>query len=276
VNFRNQRQPERDVDPFAAWLEALEARHLATLRFSEVSRALRALSSAYVERRDRLAHGAALDGGGKRAAFALFYGPLHFLAVREIVSRLPAHDTPLDTIVDLGCGTGAAGAAWARAAPGGRPPQIVGIDRHQWAVAEAAWTYRAFGLRGRTDQGDSVRARIPLRRAGLLAAYLVNELADDPRARMLERLLDAARRGAAVLVIEPISRRTVPWWDDWARAFAAVGGRADEWRFDLELPDIVRRLARAAGLTAGEITARSITAYGLRPAAYGGIRPNQQ
>jgi hypothetical protein len=247
------------ADTFDAWLEALEARHLERLRFPEVSRALRALSSAYVERRDRLAHGAALDGGGKRAAFALFYGPLHFLAVREIVSRLPAPGSPIDTIVDLGCGTGAAGAAWATASPGGRHPQIVGIDRHQWAVAEAAWTYRLFGLRGRTAQDDSVRARIPLRRAGLLAAYLVNELADDARTRMRERLLDAARRGAAVLIVEPISRRTVPWWDEWANAFASLGGRADEWRFDVTLPDIVQRLGRAAGLSA-ELKARSLYA----------------
>jgi hypothetical protein len=252
------------ADPFGAWLEALEARHLATLRFPEVSRALRALSSAYVERRDRLAHGTALDGGGKRAAFALFYGPLHFVTVREIVSRLPAPDPPIDTIVDLGCGTGAAGAAWATAAPGGRHPQIVGVDRHQWAVAEAAWTYRAFGLRGRTVQDDSVRARIPLRRAGLLAAYLVNELGDEPRARILDRLLDAARRGAAILIVEPISRRATPWWDDWVEAFAPLGGRADEWHFEVTVPTIVQRLARAAGLSHGEIKARSLSACGPR------------
>src|SRR5437899_2677183 len=58
-------------DRLAAWMAALEARHLAELTFSEVSRALRALSSAYVERRAKLARGAALDGAGKRAAFAL-------------------------------------------------------------------------------------------------------------------------------------------------------------------------------------------------------------
>jgi hypothetical protein len=33
---------------FDTWLEALEARHLSDLTFPEVSRALRALSSAYV------------------------------------------------------------------------------------------------------------------------------------------------------------------------------------------------------------------------------------
>src|SRR5437016_13024869 len=76
-------------DRFDRWLEALEARHLADLTFAEMSRALRALSAAYVERRRRLSRGAALDGAGKRAPFALVYGPLHYLLLREIVKALP-------------------------------------------------------------------------------------------------------------------------------------------------------------------------------------------
>src|SRR6266480_4605433 len=93
-------------------MAALEARHLSDLRFADVSRALRALSSAYVERRRRIAEGAALAGAGKRAAFALFYGPIHYLIVQHVASRLPGATT-VRSIVDLGCGTGAAGAAWA-------------------------------------------------------------------------------------------------------------------------------------------------------------------
>src|SRR5690349_24627769 len=100
-------------DVVERWVAALEGRHLADLRFSEVSRALRALSSAYVERRRKLAEGAALAGAGKRAAFALFYGPIHYLLVREIVRVLSVSSLEASTIVDLGCGTGAAGAAWA-------------------------------------------------------------------------------------------------------------------------------------------------------------------
>ena len=65
--------------------ESIESRHLANLTRSEVARALRALSSCYVERRTKLASGAALEGAGKRAAFALFYGPLHFATVDHIV-----------------------------------------------------------------------------------------------------------------------------------------------------------------------------------------------
>src|SRR5215475_10787728 len=103
-----------DVAGFAEWMSFLEARHLADLTFPEVSRALRALSSAYVERRKKLPEGAALSGAGKRAAFGLFYGPLHFLLVHHIVTSLPELTT-MHEIVDLGCGTGAAGAAWASA-----------------------------------------------------------------------------------------------------------------------------------------------------------------
>ena len=78
------------MDPLtSAWLEALERRHLADLTLSEVARALRALSSCYVERRDKLAEGGALSSKGKRAAFALFYGPQHLLITREILKALP-------------------------------------------------------------------------------------------------------------------------------------------------------------------------------------------
>src|SRR6185369_15602923 len=83
------------------WLASLERRHLANLSRSELTRALRALSSCYVERRDKLTEGAALEGAGKRAAFALFYGPLHFLTVTAVVRATLAHELPLQTIVDL-------------------------------------------------------------------------------------------------------------------------------------------------------------------------------
>ncbi len=80
-------RPERP-DREDAWLAALNERHLENLTQSEVTRALRALSSCYVERRDKLASGGALDGAGKRAAFALFYGPQHYVLTRAIVASL--------------------------------------------------------------------------------------------------------------------------------------------------------------------------------------------
>ena len=240
------------------WLEALEARHLADLRFAEVSRALRALSSAYVERRARLADGTALAGAGKRAAFALFYGPLHYLVVQAIVEALDIVVPPGASLVDLGCGTGAAGAAWAAAS--GRPLPIVAIDRSAWALDEAARTYRHCGLSARVRRDDFARARWPPAPAAFLAAFAVNELADAPRDRLLARLVERARRGEPVLIVEPLARAVAPWWTAWAEALGAAGGRADQWRFRAELPPIVAKLDRAAGLDHRELTARSIFA----------------
>ena len=102
-----------DSDQFTGWLAALQTRHLQSLTRSELTRALRALSSCYVERRDRLTSGGALDGAGKRAAFALFYAPLHFLTITRIVQALDVRSQRLESLLNLGCGTGAGGGAWA-------------------------------------------------------------------------------------------------------------------------------------------------------------------
>jgi methyltransferase family protein len=241
---------------FERWVAALERRHLADLTFSEVSRALGALSSGYVERRASLARGKPLDGAGKRAAFALFYGPLHYLLIREVVGGLPGATQAPPRLVDLGCGTGAAGAAWAARLP--VPSGIVGIDRHPWALAEAARTYTEFGLRHRTRQADVGHAALPTPPCALVLAFAVNELTAASREALLPRLLDRAARGDAILVVEPIARSILPWWTGWARAFADAGGRSDEWRFPLQLPDIVAKLDRAAGLDHRELTGRSL------------------
>ena len=243
-------------DPAAAWLSALETRHLANLRPVEVARALRALSSAYVERRDRLARGAALDGAGKRAAFALFYGPLHFLVMRAIVRALGAAAPPIDLIADLGCGTGVAGAAWAlECAP---HPRVFGIERHPWAADEARWTCRTFGLDADIRCGDLSRVRFPVRVSAVVAAYTANELSEDARAALLREVMAAHARGTRTLIVEPIAKSPVPWWPGWADAVCAAGGREDEWRFHIALPGITGRLGRAAGLDHRELTARSL------------------
>ena len=71
-------------DRLAAYVDAVETRHLADLSFSEARRALQALSSLYVERRARMRSGAALAGAGKRAAFALYY---------PVISGNPIHES---------------------------------------------------------------------------------------------------------------------------------------------------------------------------------------
>ncbi len=239
-----------------AWLSALETRHLADLTFPEVSRSLRALSATYVERRDRLREGAALSGAGKRAAFALFYGPLHYLLISQVVPRLPGATAGAAQLVDLGCGTGAAGAAWAGACA--KRPQIVGIDRHPWALSEAARTYRELGFRARTTRADAAKAPLPKSPALILAAFTVNELSDDARDTLLRRFLERAAHGDRVLVVEPLAGFVARWWNRWTQAFADAGGRADEWRCRVELPPIVAKLDRAAGLDHRELTGRSL------------------
>jgi SAM-dependent methyltransferase len=252
-------------------MATLETRHLADLRFPEVSKALRSLSATYVEQRKRIGEGAALSGAGKRAAFALFYGPLHFLLVQEIVTRLPgATDalismTPGFTLVDLGCGTGAAGAAWAAACS--PQPRVLGIDRHPWAAKEAAATYRDFGLSARTIVADAAGTDLPTGRSAFVAAFAMNELADTARERLMSQLLERAKQGDPVLIVEPLAGFVAPWWKQWQRAVEACGGRADEWRARVELPAMVAKLDRATGLNHGEITGRSLWLPGAREAA---------
>jgi SAM-dependent methyltransferase len=244
----------RVPDLLTAWNALAEARYLAELRPAEVARALRALSSAYVERRHAVPSG--LDSHGKRAAFALYYAPLHFVATAHVVRALGAGTPPPHTVVDLGCGTGAAGAAWAHAAGGASA--VTGIDRHPWAAGEARWTYRALGLRGQARAGDATE--LPRVREGdaIVAAYLLNELAADARRRLEDRLLDAAARGVRVLVLEPIARAVTPWWTDTAARFSAAGGRADEWHFETNLPPSTALLGKAAGLNSREMKVRSL------------------
>ena len=238
-----------------AWMEALERRHLQDLTFQEVARALRALSSCYVERRHRLTAGGALEGAGKRAAFALFYAPLHFMLTAFVVRALALDVPEGGSIVDVGCGSGAAGAAWALTA-GGQP--LLGIDRDAWAAREAEWTWRTLRLRGRAIHGDQDRLRLPRGRHGIVTAFTVNELSPPSRRRLRDRLLDAAARGDAVLVVEPIARASTRWWDEWAESFGTVGAETQTWRAALALPELVARLDRAAGLDHRELTGRSL------------------
>lgn len=243
------------------WFEALQQRHLAELEWAEVTRALRALSSAYVQRRSRLSSGAALDGRGKRAAFALFYGPLHFAAVTAVLEQLTHAGEAVcasGTIADLGCGTGAAGAAWALHCDS--RPRVLGFDINPWAASEASWAYRLFALDGIARRADLSKVRVE-KGAARLAAYTLNEVSAPVRQRILD---DALASKSPLLIIEPISRVVTPWWDDAARAVIARGGRADDWKLPLEMPERWRLLDRAAGFRRDHLTARSLWTTGGR------------
>jgi methylase of polypeptide subunit release factors len=169
---------------FDRWLVAALERYLADLTQREVTRALRALSSCYVERRSKLASGEAMATAGKRAAFALFYGPLHFLTIAEIalaVAGPSAARPPRERkVIDLGCGTGAAGAAWAIQTGG----DVEGYDVNAWAVSEAGWTFARLGVRGPARRVPIDRVRFPTAPSDVLAAYVLNEVAPDVRDRM--------------------------------------------------------------------------------------------
>ena len=232
-----------------------------------MTRALRALSSAYVERRESaLADRKALDGTGKRAAFAMYYGPLHFLLVQHIIRQIGVELAP-GLVVDLGCGTGVAGAAIATSAAA--PLSVLGVDTHPWTLTEAQFTYKAFGLKSDVRRAHAAKTRFPADTSIVVAAFVVNELTERDRAALLEQLtadrrelkadrreLNADRRH--VLIVEPISQRISPWWDQWAAEFQKIGGRADVWKARIEVPPLVKRLAKAAGLRPEMLTARSL------------------
>jgi hypothetical protein len=249
---------------FLTWLADTEARHQRALTSPEFLKAVRALSARYVERRAALPSRSPLDSAGKRAAFAAFYAPLHFLTTREVVRAIGAGRHLADRLVDLGCGTGAASAAWAlEHTP---HPTVLGIDTHTWALAEARLTWRRWGLQASARRADLVafaerlagRSSSDVRPLDVLAAWAVNELDEARRRRLLGALLDLARNGAAVLIIEPLSRKAAPWWDDWAAAFVAIGGRQDAWRFPAALPPDLARIDEAAGFRHDHLGARSI------------------
>jgi predicted RNA methylase len=246
-------------DPFVSWFDALERRHLADLNFSEVRRSVQTLSSIYVERRDRLNKGDALRGAGKRAAFALFFAPLHFLLVREIVRALNASIPPGVQIVDLGCGTGPAGAAWALESSGST---VFGVDASSWALQECRWNYRHFGIQGATRNTDLKTFKISTNTA-VIAAFTINELDTEDRARFRNEFLKIHRAGLPVLVVEPIARKLASWWSDWAKEIDSAGGRADEWRFRIALPERLGLMDRASGLDHREITGRSLWLPGI-------------
>lgn len=238
---------------FDAYLTALEQRHLADLRFSDVTRALRALSSAYVERRESaLADHKALDGAGKRAAFALYYGPLHFLLVQHIAREIGVTFDP-GVVVDLGCGTGVAGAAIATLQS--PPLGVIGFDTHPWTLDEARFTYSTFGLKADVRRVHAAKARFPVDTSVIIAAFVVNELNEKDRGILLDEFKRSRKH---VLVVEPISQRISPWWDQWAGEFQTLGGRADVWKARIDPPPLVKKLAKAAGLRPDMLTARSL------------------
>ena len=219
------------------WLAAAEPRYLADLTSAElVTRSLKALSTCYVERRAGLNRGSALSGAGKRAAFALFYAPLHFLTVREVARALvgePGQRTISSRqVLDLGCGTGAAGAAWALTASGPRR----GLRRQ--SVGSRRKRPGPIGRLGVEGHGPPISTRPCAMRGGALADLaggVPGQRVSPPTRgrRSFHACVDAVRNGHRVVVIEPISAsRRRRGGASGERAFETVRrGSAAEWRF---------------------------------------------
>lgn len=233
---------------------------MAPYRPPEFTKALRALSARYVERRHELPERSALDSAGKRSAFAAFYAPLHYLTIREIVLALPAAARQVTTVHDLGCGTGVGAAAWALQCP--RRPLISGVDLNAWALEEAKWNWQTLGLGGRAHRGDMVGAATSApagspRTSAMLFAWSINELPQDARARLLTTL-SSARDRRPILIVEPLAKGAAPWWREWTSALTPLGAQVDEWKFRVDLPPMLKELSQRAGFQRDYLGARSI------------------
>ncbi|MDJ0868472.1 MAG: class I SAM-dependent methyltransferase [Myxococcota bacterium] len=209
---------------------------------------MQALSSLYVERREGADLAARASAGqGKRAALASYYAPLHFLAAHHAVDALGVERFgAVSRIHDLGCGTGAVGAALGQAL--GARPEVVGVDRSGFALGEARATYAAFGLLGRTRRGR-IESGSPARADELVAlGWVVNELDGAGRDALLELVCAGLEAGARLLLLEPLAGAASPWWRGWCEALAPHGVEPGQLKRRIAPPEWIARLDRAAGL----------------------------
>ena len=243
---------------FDAWLGDVVARHTAELDFREVRKGAQALSWLYVERRGEVDLAVcSVDGRGKRAALASYYAPLHFLTAHHAMDRIgAARFGDVRRVFDIGCGTGASGAAVATALGSS---EITGIDRSGFALSEARHTHAAFGLLGRTRRGR-VPDLLPRAEAGdlWLLGWSANEMDERARDALLERIVRAIGFGTRILLFEPLAGSIVPWWPAWRAALAPLGLADFECKARVALPEWVARLDAASGLDHRVLGARAL------------------
>ena len=252
-------RPRVVADPFPAFFAALEARQRAELTFQEIRRALQALSSLYVERRERLS--------GRRST-----GPASVPPSRSTTGRCTSCSCAR-SCARSGRAAARLGASsiWAAALgrpaprgrsgarrPHGRRDRQQRLGRRRGALDAAAARSARQGQPRRRGVGGAAgpAARHPRR--------VHRQRAAGRRARaLLPRLLDAAEAGSPVLIVEPIARRMSPWWPEWAGPSAQAGGREDEWRCR---PPCRRRSRCSQGGRArrAQLTGRSLSLPGAK------------
>lgn len=259
------RLPAQLAGRLDAWLAGARER-ASGLAMRDLRKGVRALSSLYVERRHHAGAAAALEGSAKRAAFASFYAALHFLTAYHAAERLLCGAPPPARIVDVGAGTGAAGAGLACAL--GSKPRLLALERSGWALGEARHTFAAFGLSARLRR-VRLPAGLPQPRATdlLCAGWLLNECEPDARETLLDWLATGARRGARILVLEPLAGGAVPWWTEAAARLADAGIESRLLKLRIRRPGLVEELDRAAGLDHREVGARILWGPGAAGAA---------
>ena len=248
------------LSQFDAWFQETYDRYTKNLTFKELRKANQSLSDIYVHKRDKsLPAGKALETEGKRAAFATVFSAFHWLMMDHLIDELELDRCKLHRIIELGCGTGVCGAAWAlRATSLAGPAEMTGIDINRWALSEAQKTWRFLGLKGKTKLRSMVEFPKIEQQDAILAAYSVNELPDGPRKELLRNLRRAHHRGATILILENVARSPVPWWDSWATQIKELGGREDTWQCRPNLPQPLALIDKASGRDHSVLKARTL------------------
>jgi len=241
---------------FEAWLSARTAKAESELSFREIRKGVQAVQADYLGRLKGTRGARVMEGRGKRAAFATFYAAIHHLTVYGWLQSEPLGVLPrFRTLHDLGCGTGAVGAAVARCLD--PRPELQGVDKNPWAVSEARDCYRHFGLSGGARRG-TLPGGLPRIGEGdlIVAGWSVNELDEGSREALLGQLKRVLGRGAGLLLVEPISEKICPWWSSWVRSLKGSGATDHRVKFSCDRPEWILRMDRAAKMDHSILSAR--------------------
>jgi SAM-dependent methyltransferase len=128
-------------------------------------------------------------------------------AVAELASLLPDGSGPFRTVLDVGCGEGAAFAAVRRTFA---PHTLVAVDIHAGAVAKAERLAEQMGGRIEVRRADAGRLPLDSGSVDLVLCHQLLHHCTDP-ARALAELHRVLARGGWLLVAESC-RSFLAWW----------------------------------------------------------------